>query len=104
MNKELVEIRQRPHPPKAEEADGRAGPDPRDKPGEVGALGQADSTPLGEPLESARQNEARASNQIAFSQHEMGSEVMSSPAFEQGRNRRAKLIEEIAELQALLGV
>ena len=43
-------------------------------------------------------------NEIAFSQHDVGCEVMSSPALEQGRNRRAELIEEIAELKAFLRV
>ena len=55
MNKELVEIRQGADPSDAEEPDGRAGPDPRDEPREVLALGQSGPTPLGEPLEGTRQ-------------------------------------------------
>jgi hypothetical protein len=54
MNKELVEIRQGPHPPDLEKADGRAGPDPRDEPREVVALGQSDPTLFGESLEGSR--------------------------------------------------
>ena len=104
MNKKLVEVRQRPDPPKAEEADRRAGPDPRDQPGEVLALSQSDPALLREPLEGARQDEAGPRNEIVFSQHEMGSEIMSSPALEQGRNRRAEFVEEVTELKALLCV
>jgi hypothetical protein len=104
MNKELVEVRQSPDPPYAERADGWAGPDPRDEPGEVVALGQSDPALLGESLEGARQHEARAGNQIAFSQHQVGGEVMRSPALEERGYGRAELIEEIAELEAFLGV
>jgi hypothetical protein len=52
--KKLVEIRQGADPSDAEEPDGRAGPDPRDEPGEVLALGQRGSAPLGEPWERTR--------------------------------------------------
>jgi hypothetical protein len=104
MNKELVQIRHSPDPPYAEQADGRTGPDPRDEPREVLALGQSGPAPLGEPLEGTRQNQARASDQIAFSQHDVCGKVMSSPALEQCWNRRAELIEEITELKALLRV
>jgi hypothetical protein len=93
MNKELVEVRESPDPPYAEEADWRAGPNPRDEPGEVIALGQSDSALLGEPLEGAGQDNAGPGNEIAFSQHDVGCEVMSSPALEQGRNGRPELIE-----------
>ena len=62
MNKKLVEVRQRPDPPRAEEADRWAGPDPRDQPGEVVALSQSDPAPLREPLEGARQDEAGPSD------------------------------------------
>jgi hypothetical protein len=104
MNKELIEISEGPHPPDAEETDGGAGSDPRDEPREVLAFGQSDPALLGEPLEVSGENEARASNEIAFSQHDVGCEIMSSPAFEQCWNRRAELIEEITELKALLRV
>ena len=104
MNKELVEVRQRPDPPYPEEADGWAGPDPCDEPGEVIALGQSDSALLGEPLKGAGQDNGGPGNEIAFSQHDVGCEVMSSPALEQGRDRRAELIEEVAELEAFLRV
>jgi len=56
MNKELVEISEGPHPPEAEETDGRAGSDPRDEPAEVLAFGQCDPALLGEPLEGFRQD------------------------------------------------
>jgi hypothetical protein len=104
VNKELVEISEGPHPPDAEEADGRAGPDPRYEPSEVLPLGKSDPASFGEPLEVSRENEARASNEIAFSQYDVGCEIMSSPAFEQCWNRGAELIEEITELKALLRV
>jgi hypothetical protein len=54
VNKELVEIRDGADPTNAEETDGRAGPDPRDEPREILALGQAEPAPLGEPLERTR--------------------------------------------------
>jgi hypothetical protein len=53
VNKEFVEIRQTPDPPDAEEADGRAGSDPRDEPSEVLSLGKSDPAPFGEPLEGS---------------------------------------------------
>jgi hypothetical protein len=104
MNKELVEIRQGADPSDAEEPDGWAGPDPRDEPGEVLALGQSGPTPLGEPLEGTGQNEARAGNEIMFSQHEVGGEIVSSPSLEQGRSGRTEFVEKITELKALLRV
>jgi len=54
VNEELVEIRQRADPANAEKPDGGAGPDPRDEPREVLALGQSDPAPLGERLEGSR--------------------------------------------------
>jgi hypothetical protein len=104
MNKELVEIRQGADPSDTEEADGRAGADPRDEPREVLALGQCGSTLLGEPLEGTGQNEARAGDEIVFSQHEVGREIVRSPALEQGGNGRAEFVEEITELKALLRI
>src|ERR1700751_5634482 len=104
VNEELVEIRQRPHPPDAEEADGWAGTDSRDEPREFLPLGQSDPTLFGEPFKGPGQNEARASDQIVFAQNEVGGEIISSPALDQCWNRRAQLIEQIAELKALLRV
>jgi hypothetical protein len=104
MNKELVEVRESPDPPYAERTDGWAGPDPRDEPGEVVALGQPGSTLLGESLEGARQDNAGPSNEIAFSQHEMGGEIVGGPAVEQGRNRRAEFIEEGTKPKSFLRV
>jgi hypothetical protein len=104
VNKELVEIRQGADPSNAEESDGRAGADPCDEPREVLALGQPGPTPLGEPSEGTRQNEARAGNEIAFAQHEVGGEIVSSPALEQCGNGRTELIEEITQLMALVRV
>jgi hypothetical protein len=104
MNKEFIEIRQRSDPTDAEETDGRPGPDPRDEPAEVPAVGQSHPAPLGEPLEGARQDEARSGNEVAFSQHQVGGEVMSGPAPEQGGSGRAELIEKVTELEALLRV
>ena len=67
-------------------------------------LGQSGPAPLGEPLEGTGQNHARARNQIVFSQNEMGGQIVSRPALEQGRNGRAEVVEEITELAALLHV
>jgi hypothetical protein len=80
VDKELVEIRHVPHPPKAEEAGGRAGPDPPDERGEVLTFGQSDPALLGEPLEGSGQDEAGPGNEIVFSQRKVGGEIMSSPA------------------------
>jgi hypothetical protein len=55
-------------------------------------------------LEGARQDEAGPRNEIVFSQHDVGREIMSSPAFEQRWNRRAELIEEVTERKAFLRV
>lgn len=104
MNEEFVEIRQGPDPPDAEDAEGRTGPDPCYEPCEVVALGQCAPTPLDEPLEGARQDDARSTNGIAFSQYEVGDEIVSSPALEQGGSRRAELVEQITELKTLLDV
>ena len=104
MNKELVEIRQSPDPPDAEEADGWAGPDPRNERGEVIAHGQPDPALLGEPLEGSRKDEAGPGNEIVFSQHKVGGEIMSSPGPKKRRNGGAELIEEITELMAFLRV
>jgi hypothetical protein len=92
MNKELVEIRQGADPSDAEQSDGRARLDPRHEPREVLALSQSGPTPLGEPLEGARQNEARAGDEIVFSQHDVGGEIVRSPALEQRRNGRAEIV------------
>lgn len=91
MNEELVEIRQGADPPDAEDPDGRAGPDPRDEPPEVVALGQSGPTPLGERLEGTRENQAWAGNEIAFSQYDVGGEIVSSPLLDEGRSGRADL-------------
>ena len=104
MNKELVEIGQTADPSDAEESDGRAGPDPRDQPRKVLALGQTGPTPLGEPLEGTGQSQARTGNQIMFPQHKVGGEIVSGPAVEQGGNGRAELVEKITELEALLRI
>ena len=104
MYKELVEIRHGADPSDAEEPDGRAGADPRDEPRKVMAPSQSGPAPLGEPLKGTGQNEARAGDEVVFSQHEVGGEIVSSPALEQGRNGRAEFVEKITELQALLRV
>ena len=39
-----------------------------------------------------------------FSQHEVGGEIVSSPALEQCGNGRTELVEEITQLKALLRV
>ena len=56
---------------------------------------------LGEPLERARKNDARAGNEIAFSQHDVGGEIVRSPTLEERGNERPELGEEIAQLEPL---
>ena len=79
MNKELVEIRHGTHPSDAKESDRRPGPDPSDKPHKVLARSQSGPTLLGEPLERTGQDEAWAGDGIAFSQHQVGGQIMSGP-------------------------
>jgi len=55
-------------------------------------------------LKGAGQNEAWASNDIAFSQHEVGGDVVSSPTLEQGGNRWTEFVKEITQLTAFLRV
>jgi hypothetical protein len=104
VNEELVQIREGSDPSDAKEPDGRPRPDPPDEPCEVLALGQLDPPPLGEALGGPRQNEARAGHQIAFSRHDVGSEIVGSPTLEQCGNGWTELVEEIAQCKALLRV
>ena len=104
MDEELVEICHGAHPPDTEESDRRPGPDPSDQPRKVLALSQSGPPPLAEPRERTRQNKAWPGHEIVFSQHEVGGQVVSGPALEEGRNRRPSLLEQIAELTALLRV
>src|SRR5664279_3046783 len=104
VNKELVESRKRTNPANAEEPDRRTGPDPRDQPREILVIGQSRPTLLGEPLKGAGQNEAWASKDIAFSQHEVGGDVVSSPTLEQGGSRWTEFVKEITQLTAFLRV
>jgi hypothetical protein len=39
-----------------------------------------------------------------FSQNEVGGEIMSGPAVEQGWSRRAELVQEMTKLETLLRV
>jgi hypothetical protein len=39
-------------------------------------------------------------NEIVFSHHEVGGEIVGSPTIDQGRNRWAELVEKIAQLKA----
>jgi hypothetical protein len=91
MNKELVEIRQGADPSDSEEPGRRAGSDLRDEPREVLALSHFRPSPLSESLEGTRQDEARTSKEVVFSQHEMGGEVVTSPALDQGK-RKSRVI------------
>lgn len=104
VNKELVEIRQGADPSDAKEPDGWARPDPCDEPREVHTLGQSGPTPLGEPLEGTRKDDAKAGNEIALSQNDVSGEIVSSPTREQCRNRRTEFVEETTEPKALLRV
>ena len=65
---------------------------------------QAHPSPFGEPCEWARQYEAGRSDQIAFSQYEVGGEIVRGPAFDQRGSGRSEFIEEAAQLEALVGV
>ncbi len=82
----------------------RAGPDPRDEPREVLAAGQSGPAPLGEAFEGTGQHEAGAGDGIVFPQHEVGGEIVGRPALEKRGSRRAELVEQITERQALLRV
>jgi hypothetical protein len=104
MNEELVEVRQGSDRSEAEEPDRRARPDPRDETREILAPSQTRPTPFGEALEGTGQNQAGAGDQIALPQHEVGGEIVSRPALQQCRGRRAELVEQIAELEALLRI
>ncbi len=104
VNEQLVEIGQGADPFNAEETHRRAGPDLRDEPCEVLVLGQSGPASLGEPLEGGGQDEAGAGNEIAFSQHDVGGEIVCSPALQQCRNGRTEFVEEIAQLIPLLRV
>ena len=55
-------------------------------------------------MEGARQNEARAGNEVAFSQHDVRSEIVSGPTLEQRGHGGTKLVEESTQLEALLRV
>jgi hypothetical protein len=64
-------------------------------------VGQVDPTPLGEPPEGGRQDQTRSSNDIVFPQHEVGGQIVGSPAVEQSGRARANLLEQVAQLTAL---
>jgi hypothetical protein len=104
MDEELIEIRHGTDPPDAKEPDGRAGPDPRDQPRKVPAPRQSGPAPLGEPSKGTGQNQARAGDEVVFSQHEVSGEVVRGPAVEQRGSGRAELVEKVAKLEALLPV
>ena len=96
VDEELVQVRDGADPPDAEEPGRWARPDPRDQPPEVLALRESGPAPLGELLEGARKNNARAGREIAFSQHEVSGEIVRSPTFEERGNARPELGEENA--------
>ena len=101
VDEEFVEIGQGPYPSNAEEPDRRAGPDPLDQVREILALGQPDPAPLGEALEVTGPNDAWAGNEIAFSQHDVGGEIVSSPALDQCGYGRTEPVEKMTQLKAL---
>ena len=100
MNEELVEVGDSPDPTDAKEARRRARPDLIDERSEV-ALGQLGCTPLGKPMPPPGNNEARCSEVVVLTQHEVGREVASGPPFEQGRRVGTEFAEEIAQLLTL---
>src|SRR5262245_44342400 len=104
MHEELVEVRQGADPPEPEEAGRRTGPDALDQPTEILVPDQRNPAPFGEASERARQHEARAGEQIAFSHHHVSDEIVRGPTLDQRRRRRAELVEEVAELASLLVV
>ena len=68
------------------------------------APGQTGPTPFGEPLEGTGQNEAKATNGVVFSQHEVRREVVGGPSVEQRGSRRAEFVEKITEFESLLHI
>jgi hypothetical protein len=104
MDEALVEVRHLAHPRHAEEPDRRPRPDSRDQPRKVRTPGQSNPTPLGKPPERTGQNEARTPEDIMFALHEVGGEIVGRPAVEQRGNRRAELVEKIAQLNTFLRV
>jgi hypothetical protein len=104
VNKELIQVRKRTDPANAEEPSRRARPDPGHEPPEVVTVRESHSSPLGEPLERAREHEARPGHEIALPQDDVCSEVVSGPSLEQSGHRRPQLVEHVAQLLSLLRV
>ncbi len=104
VDEELIQVRKGAHPSDAEESGRRTGADPRDQPRKVFALSQSGPTPLSEPLEGAGENDARASHEIAFSQHDVRGEIMSGPRRKQRGSGRAEFIEQPTKRLSLLRV
>jgi hypothetical protein len=96
VDEEFVKVREGPDPADAEKSGRRARPDPRDEPLELSAIRQPHPASLGESLEKAWKDEAGASDEIAFTQHDVGGEVFGSPTVEQCGYVGAELFEEIA--------
>ena len=104
VNEELVQVWDGPDPSDAEEPEGRTRADPRDQRREVLALRESGPAPLGEPLEGARKNDARAGDEVAFSQHDVSGEIVRSPTFEERGNEGPELGEENAQPKPLLRI
>lgn len=67
-------------------------------------LSQSGPAPLGESLERTRQHNSHAGRQIALAQYDVGGQIVSGPALEQGGNTGPQLVEKVAKFQALLHV
>ncbi|MFW3115915.1 hypothetical protein MHAE_19296 [Mycobacterium haemophilum DSM 44634] len=104
VDEELVEVRQGTDPSDAEESGRWARLDPRDKPPEFSLPGELHSASLRKPLERPGKDHARANDEIAFTQHEMGGEVLGGPALYQRGYVSTEFSEEIAQRKALLGI
>lgn len=86
-----------------EEPRWRTGSDGRDKLREV-ALRERESSSFGKPTPRAGNDETRRSDQVVFTEYEVRGEVARGPGAEKRYRGGAELIEQVAQLRALIGV
>ena len=103
MDEELVEVRDATHPSDSEEARRWSGSNGRDEIRELCLL-QRKLSPFGEPAPGAADDKSRRGQQVVFTQHEVGRQVVRCPRIEERRSPRADLVQQIAELLPLDGV
>src|SRR5262245_59370497 len=104
VDEKFVQVRKGADPSDAEEPGRWTRPDPLDEPPKLAVLHQTHPASLGEPVERPRKQEAGTRDEIALAQHEVGGEVLCSPALEQRGNLSPELFEKIAKRKALLPV